>query len=136
MLLSLTAFGPTFAHTHSLTSPVPLVSLAATAWPTNWDLPPPTDSNEVKGWLKEIEGVQIPNIPVNKQVNGSNGVVCADNPDAVKNAGADKNCWWTCGGCVRNDDVSTCKDKMTWGHTYDDGPVSLPSFYPSNLSIG
>ena len=101
------------------------VNLAASKWPSNWDVPPPIDSPEVIEWLKEIERVQIPNIPPNKPVNGSNGVVCSDNPDAVKNAGADKNCWWTCGGCLRSDDISTCKDKMTWGQTYDDGPASL-----------
>lgn len=38
-------------------------------------------------------------------------------------------CWWTCGGCTRSSDITTCPDKMTWGLTYDDGP----SFYTSNL---
>jgi peptidoglycan/xylan/chitin deacetylase (PgdA/CDA1 family) len=100
--------------------PIPSFNPTATKWPTDWNLPPPIDSAEVKEWLKELEGVTIPNIALNKQTNGSNGVTCADNPDAVKNAAT--NCWWTCGGCVRPDDISTCKDKMTWGHTYDDGP--------------
>jgi peptidoglycan/xylan/chitin deacetylase (PgdA/CDA1 family) len=101
---------------------IPSFSVAATKWPTDWTLPPPTDSAEVKEWLKELEGVTIPDIPLNKKANGSNGVICGDNPDGVKNAGADKNCWWTCGSCVRDDDISTCKNKLTWGHTYDDGP--------------
>jgi len=38
-------------------------------------------------------------------------------------------CWWTCGGCTRDTDVTTCPDKMTWGLTYDDGPA----FYTPNL---
>ncbi|KAJ8474489.1 hypothetical protein ONZ45_g15932 [Pleurotus djamor] len=51
---------------------------------------------------------------------------CPANPAAV----ADQSrCWWTCGGCVRDTDVSTCPDPMTWGLTYDDGPAN----YTSNL---
>ena len=123
-----------FLLTRLLTAFPFAVNLAATAWPTNWEQPPAIDSAQVKEWLKELEGHTIPNIALNKKVNGSNGVICADNPDGVKNAGADKNCWWTCGGCVRNDDISTCKNKMTYGHTYDDGPVSL-ILPPQNVSI-
>ena len=108
---------------------------STTIWPSDWTLPPPTDSDQVKEWLKELDGAQIPNIPVNKKVDGGNGVTCDDNPDAVQNAGADKNCWWTCSGCLRDEDISTCKDTMTWGLTFDDGPVSLWSFHQSNLSI-
>ncbi|TFY63249.1 hypothetical protein EVJ58_g3356 [Rhodofomes roseus] len=31
-------------------------------------------------------------------------------------------CWWTCGGCERDYDVTTCPTKNNWGLTYDDGP--------------
>ena len=43
------------------------------------------------------------------------------NPQGVTNA--QQNCWWTCGGCVRDTDVTDCPDKLTWGLTYDDGPA-------------
>jgi peptidoglycan/xylan/chitin deacetylase (PgdA/CDA1 family) len=45
---------------------------------------------------------------------------CVANPAAA----ADKSrCWWTCGGCTRSNDVTTCPQKYTWGLTYDDGPA-------------
>jgi hypothetical protein len=50
---------------------------------------------------------------------------CPANPGAL----TDGRCWWTCGGCTRDTDVTTCPDKLTWGLTYDDGP----SPYSPNL---
>jgi hypothetical protein len=45
---------------------------------------------------------------------------CPANLGAVNN---DTNrCWWTCSGCSRPSDITTCPDKNTWGLTYDDGP--------------
>jgi peptidoglycan/xylan/chitin deacetylase (PgdA/CDA1 family) len=94
-------------------------------FPSNYpslDLPPPTNSPEVQQWIQEVQasGVEIPNIPVN--VAGG----CPANPAAAANASA---CWWTCGGCTRETDVTTCPVKDTWGLTYDDGP----SAYTPNL---
>lgn len=51
---------------------------------------------------------------------------CPANLDAVADT---SRCWWTCGGCTRNTDITACPDKLTWGLTYDDGP----SFYTPNL---
>lgn len=97
------------------------------------DAVPPVNSTLVQQWIAEVAatGIKIPNIPLS--VDGS----CAS--DAAKAANASI-CWWTCGGCTRNTDVTTCPDKvyllffrfcsaslleiiqMTWGLTYDDGP--------------
>lgn len=46
---------------------------------------------------------------------------CPANPQAV--ADDANRCWWTCGGCTRPNDVTTCPDKLTWGLTFDDGPA-------------
>jgi peptidoglycan/xylan/chitin deacetylase (PgdA/CDA1 family) len=45
---------------------------------------------------------------------------CPTNLQAVADT---TRCWWTCGGCTRPDDVTTCPDKLTWGLTFDDGPA-------------
>ena len=58
-------------------------------------------------------GVTIPNIT--PTVAGG----CPANPQAVADT---SRCWWTCGGCTRDTDITTCPDKLTWGLTYDDGP--------------
>jgi peptidoglycan/xylan/chitin deacetylase (PgdA/CDA1 family) len=75
----------------------------------------------VQAWIKAVaaSGVDIPTF--NPTVTGG----CAANPDAM----ADKSrCWWTCGGCVREDDIVDCPNKLQWGLTYDDGPsVYTPS---------
>ena len=94
----------------------------STIKPSNYptlDVIPPTDSPEVQQWIKEVaaSGRTIPNITAT--VAGG----CAANPAALADD-ADR-CWWTCGGCTRDSDITTCPDKMTWGLTYDDGP----SFY-------
>ena len=47
----------------------------------------------------------------------------------VDRSGGSSSVKWTCGGCVREDDVSDCPDKNTWGLTYDDGPA----LYTPNL---
>lgn len=75
------------------------------------------DSPEVLQWIQDVKnsGVPIPDIPV----NAAGG--CVANPQGVTNA--QQNCWWTCGGCVRDTDVTDCPDKLTWGLTYDDGPA-------------
>jgi len=87
--------------------------------PSNYpalDKPPPTDSSEVQQWIQAVQasGVQIPNIPPN--VPGG----CPANLGAASNASV---CWWTCGGCTRETDVTTCPEKYSWGLTYDDGPA-------------
>ncbi|KAH8120659.1 glycoside hydrolase/deacetylase [Phellopilus nigrolimitatus] len=97
--------------------PLPdISSLNAANYPP-MDKAPPTDSPEVQQWIQEVAstGISIPNI--------SHAL-----PTAA--AAADQSrCWWTCGGCTRETDVTTCPQKLTWGLTYDDGPA----FYTPNL---
>jgi len=73
-------------------------------------------------WIQDVAntGVIIPNI----SVNAPGG--CPANPAAAADT---SRCWWTCGGCTRPVDVTTCPTKMTWGLTYDDGPA----YYTPNL---
>lgn len=65
------------------------------------------DSPEVKEWMKELEGHDIPNI--NRTADGS----CVGDPVAA--AEAEKRGWWTCGGWTRDTDITICPDKLTWG---------------------
>ncbi|KAI0079392.1 carbohydrate esterase family 4 protein, partial [Panus rudis PR-1116 ss-1] len=82
-------------------------------WPAQ-DKIPPTDSDEVKEWMKELEGVDIPDF--SPTADGS----CAGDPSAA--AEAEQRGWWTCGGWTSPDDITVCNDKMTWGISFDDGP--------------
>ncbi|WWC64002.1 uncharacterized protein I303_106608 [Kwoniella dejecticola CBS 10117] len=75
------------------------------------DVVPPTDSTEVKDWLSKIDMSKVPTY------NTTTGE-CATDPTAI----TDGRCWWTCGGCTRETDITECPDKMTWGLSYDDGP--------------
>jgi peptidoglycan/xylan/chitin deacetylase (PgdA/CDA1 family) len=65
-------------------------------------------------------GAVIPNIA--PTVAGG----CPANPQAATDT---SRCWWTCGGCTRDTDITECPTPMEWGLTYDDGPA----FYTSNL---
>ncbi|KAK4052001.1 chitin deacetylase [Microbotryomycetes sp. JL221] len=80
---------------------------------------PPINSPKVQQWIREV-GDRLPNIPL----TGLNG--CSNstfNAQALKDAGADANCWWTCGGCTRDSDVTVCPaDKRAFGMSFDDGP--------------
>ena len=64
-------------------------------------------------WMKELEGVNIPDIPL---TDGT----CAGSPN--NNAKAADYAWWSCGGHTRPTDVTACPDKYTWGVSFDDGP--------------
>ncbi|KZT74900.1 carbohydrate esterase family 4 protein [Daedalea quercina L-15889] len=95
--------------------PIPnWASLNPKNYPT-LDKTPPTDSDEVKQWIQEVanSGVPIPDFAP------TNPGGCSNNTEAAKNATL---CWWTCGGCDRDYDVSACPTKDNWGLTYDDGP--------------
>ncbi|KAF8714521.1 Polysaccharide deacetylase, partial [Rhizoctonia solani] len=98
--------------------------------PSNYpalDQVPPINSPEVQQWIKEVQnsGVVIPGFAPT-QPGG-----CSDpsNAAAVANASASGTCWWTCGGCSRDTDITTCPDQKTWGLSFDDGP----SPYTPNL---
>jgi peptidoglycan/xylan/chitin deacetylase (PgdA/CDA1 family) len=82
-------------------------------WPDR-DKVPATDSPEVKAWMKELDGHNIPGL--NPTVDGS----CAS--DAGSAADAVNRGWWTCGGPTRDTDIVACPDKYTWGVSFDDGP--------------
>lgn len=93
--------------------------LVSTLSPSNYpklDTPPPTDSSEVQQWIQQVQasGIEIPNIP--PTVPGG----CPANVNQASNSSV---CWWTCGGCTRESDVTTCPQKYSWGLTYDDGPA-------------
>lgn len=65
--------------------------------------------------MAAIDWTTIPDIAVNTDRNCSN-------PATVAAAGADQNCWWTCGGCTRDIDITTCDTTMEYGLGFDDGP--------------
>lgn len=63
------------------------------------DQVPPTNSAEVRRWIQEVAAKgAIPNVPTTGIDGCSNTTY---NAQALKDAGADGNCWWTCGGCER-----------------------------------
>lgn len=64
--------------------------------------------------MKELDGVDIPNISLTKDGD------CSLDPEAA--ADAQNRGWWTCGGWTRSTDIVQCPDKMTWGVSFDDGP--------------
>lgn len=75
------------------------------------DVTPSVNSTEVQAWIKAIDWSAVPTY---SQTTGE----CAGSPSAQ----TDGRCWWTCGGCTRETDISECPDKLTWGLSYDDGP--------------
>lgn len=93
--------------------PLPSTTLDRSKYPSPTELAP-TDHPLMAEWLKELEGVQIPDIPPT-----TNESVCSLNPEAASDT---SRCWWTCGGCTNPVDIVTCPDKETWGVTFDDGP--------------
>ncbi|KJA28096.1 carbohydrate esterase family 4 protein [Hypholoma sublateritium FD-334 SS-4] len=113
---AITAFVGT--HTPGETPPIsgaPALpsTLALVGWPAQ-DKIPPTDSPQVKEWLKELEGFDIPDLAPTKDST------CAGDPSAAADAAARG--WWTCGGHTRSTDIVSCPTKFDWGMSFDDGP--------------
>ena len=79
------------------------------------------DSDEVKEWLKELDGVDIPDITPTKDNT------CAGDPEAA--AEAESRGWWTCGGYTAETDITACPDKLTWGVSFDDGPAPYSAYF-------
>lgn len=75
---------------------------------------PALDSPEVQEWMKELDGVNIPDFA--PTVDGS----CGGDPAAA--AQAEQRGWWTCGGWTGPEDITMCPEKLTWGISFDDGP--------------
>ncbi|GLB41839.1 putative polysaccharide deacetylase [Lyophyllum shimeji] len=98
--------------------PTPFV-FSPNDWPAQ-DHIPPTDSDEVAQWMKELEGLNIPNIK--PTVDGS----CQN--DTAAAADAANRGWWTCGGYTRPTDIVACPDKYTWGVSFDDGPAPYTQY--------
>ncbi|KAI0832104.1 hypothetical protein BC628DRAFT_1336222 [Trametes gibbosa] len=99
--------------------PLPTKFMFSSAdWP-ELDKVPPTDSDQVKEWMKELDGHDIPDITPTQ--DGS----CAGDPAAA--AQAQERGWWTCGGWTSGNDIVDCPDKMTWGVSFDDGPAPYNS---------
>ena len=78
------------------------------------------DSPHVQKWMKELDGVSIPNIAPTK--DGT----CSGDPAAA--AEASKRGWWTCGAWTRSTDILACPNKLDWGLTFDDGPSPYSKF--------
>ncbi|KAF8524894.1 carbohydrate esterase family 4 protein, partial [Hysterangium stoloniferum] len=93
--------------------PVPTVSIDKSKYPAPTALAP-INSPEVEDWMGELDGIQIPDIPLT-----INEATCAGNTAAAADT---SRCWWTCGGCTRDTDIVTCPNKGDWGVTFDDGP--------------
>ncbi|PPQ91479.1 hypothetical protein CVT25_013736 [Psilocybe cyanescens] len=87
-------------------APVLPSGLVPGSWPPT-DRIPDTNSKEVKAWMKELDGFNIPDLA--PTVDGS----CGGDPAAA--ADAAKRGWWTCGGHTRSTDIVACPDKYTWG---------------------
>lgn len=83
---------------------------------------PPTDSAQVKEWLQEINESGIAIRPLEPTLPGG----CLANEAFAADA---SRCWWTCGGCTSEDDISECNEPNHWGLTFDDGPGN----YTANL---
>lgn len=96
--------------------PLPNAALLSPANYPALDIPPPVDNPLVQQWIQEVanSGVSIPNISVNNIGGCPNNSVAAADPTR---------CWWTCGGCTRQTDITECPAPLTWGLTYDDGPA-------------
>ncbi|KAG6869152.1 hypothetical protein C0993_012251 [Termitomyces sp. T159_Od127] len=118
-----TTFAP--GSTPTVVSGAPVLPNAAILSPANYpalDRVPPTDSDLVKQWIEEVQstGVTIPDYSPTSPGGCPNNTAAAADGDR---------CWWTCGGCTRQTDITECPTAMTWGLTYDDGPA----FYTPNL---
>ena len=87
------------------------------------------DSDQVKEWMKELDGHDIPDIT--PTVDGE----CASDPQAA--AQAQQRGWWTCGGWTSGNDIVACPEKNTWGVSFDDGPAPYSEFraYVGCLSL-
>ncbi|KAI0738595.1 hypothetical protein C8Q80DRAFT_1113603 [Daedaleopsis nitida] len=110
-----TTYTPGAQPTYSNAPPLPSKFVFSQgAWPA-LDVVPPTDSDEVKEWMKELDGQDIPDFK--PTVDGS----CANDPAAA--AQAQERGWWTCGKYVDPNDIVTCPEKYTWGVSFDDGPA-------------
>ncbi|ORY28788.1 hypothetical protein BCR39DRAFT_467925 [Naematelia encephala] len=90
--------------------PIPTAALVIANYPA-LDQVPPTNSSEVQAWISAIDWTKVPSY------NATDGT-CSGTPGAI----TDGRCWWTCGQCTRDTDITVCPDQYTWGTSFDDGP--------------
>jgi len=83
--------------------PLPTSALTIANYPA-LDVIPPINSSQVQGWLSQIDFSRVPSY------NVTDGT-CSGTPGAI----TDGRCWWTCGGCTRDTDITVCPDQYTWG---------------------
>ncbi|THU92741.1 chitin deacetylase [Dendrothele bispora CBS 962.96] len=106
--------GSTPSYSHAPALPSASFVFSPNDWPAQ-DKLPPTDSDEVQEWLKELDGWDIPDI--GQTADGT----CVGDPAAAQQA--QSRGWWTCGGWTKDTDILACPDKLTWGVSFDDGPA-------------
>ncbi|KAG0268500.1 Ribonucleoside-diphosphate reductase large subunit [Actinomortierella ambigua] len=94
--------------------------LDVSKYPPKDDIPD-VHSAQVQAWVKELDWTKVPDIPVNKGLPDNRYFPVCSKDDAFNQ----KICHWSCGGCVRDDDILTCPTKGEWGITYDDGPSDV-----------
>jgi len=97
--------------------PLPTAYVDPTTYPQA-DRIPPTDTAEVDEWMNNIDWSTIPDIAPTYSRFCAN----TQNAGAIAAGGVDGNCWWTCGGCTRDIDITTCASAMEYGLGFDDGP--------------
>ncbi|TIC73565.1 glycoside hydrolase/deacetylase [Wallemia mellicola] len=97
--------------------PMPSSSPSVSEYP-EMDKIPPVDHPLVQEWISAIDWEKVPGWSRTENTDE----MCSDNEDAHNEAGEDKRCWWTCGGCTAEDDITQCPNKYDWGLSYDDGP--------------
>ena len=85
------------------------------------------DSDEVKEWMKELDGVDIPDF------RPTLDNTCSGDPEAA--AQAEERGWWTCGGYTASTDITACPDKLTWGVSFDDGPAPYSEYHPASWRL-
>ncbi|KAF9976849.1 chitin deacetylase [Actinomortierella ambigua] len=97
-----------------------VTTLDLSKYPPKDDIPD-IHSAQVQAWIKEVDWTKVPDIPVNKGLPDNRYFPACSKDDAFNQ----KICHWSCGGCVRDDDILTCPTKGEWGITYDDGPSDV-----------
>lgn len=72
-----------------------------------------TPSRSFAGSAEILAAVDLSGVP--SDIQPSTDGSCSGSPTNLAKAGSSGICWWTCGGCTRDTDVTTCPDVNTWG---------------------
>ncbi|KAG0224763.1 chitin deacetylase [Actinomortierella wolfii] len=82
---------------------------------------PDVNSAQVQQWIKEIDWSKVPDIAVNKGLPTNRYFPLCSKDESYNR----KICHWSCGDCVREDDILTCPTQGEWAITFDDGPSNV-----------